>query len=355
MLVNVVDVPPLCNFILPAIVRTGPLAIAISTAGASPALAKRMAREIAEQFGEPYARLADLLPRSAAGRRTRCPPTRHARSSSSRSSAASRTRSSCSASGDEAGRARAHLRCPATALPSTRRKRLRRRRVPARARAAPPRTPLRRPRRARLGFALAAGRRRRSWCSARTAPARRRCCGCSAASCARTPARCVCWACELPRERWYLRGRVGWLGHEPLLYRELTARENLRFHARLHGARRSASRRSLAGGGHVPARRRAAARALAGHGPARRRRARGARRSGAAAARRAAREPRSCGDARARAADRPRVRPHPRDNQPRPAAGLAEADLVLGLRDGRPVLAARADAIEAEELAALYA
>ena len=40
MLVNVVDVPPLCNFILPAIVRTGPLAIAISTARASPALAE---------------------------------------------------------------------------------------------------------------------------------------------------------------------------------------------------------------------------------------------------------------------------------------------------------------------------
>jgi siroheme synthase-like protein len=61
MLVNVVDVPPLCNFILPAIVRQGPLAIAISTAGASPALAKRMKREIAEQYGEPYARLALLL------------------------------------------------------------------------------------------------------------------------------------------------------------------------------------------------------------------------------------------------------------------------------------------------------
>ena len=61
MLVNVVDVPPLCNFILPAIVRTGPLAIAISTAGASPALAKRMKREIAEQFGEPYADLAVIL------------------------------------------------------------------------------------------------------------------------------------------------------------------------------------------------------------------------------------------------------------------------------------------------------
>ena len=61
MLVNVVDVPPLCNFILPAIVRTGPLAVAISTAGASPALAKRMKREIGELFGEPYARLAILL------------------------------------------------------------------------------------------------------------------------------------------------------------------------------------------------------------------------------------------------------------------------------------------------------
>ena len=61
MLVNVVDVPPLCNFILPAIVRTGPLAIAISTAGASPALAKRMKREIAELFGEEYAELAVML------------------------------------------------------------------------------------------------------------------------------------------------------------------------------------------------------------------------------------------------------------------------------------------------------
>jgi precorrin-2 dehydrogenase / sirohydrochlorin ferrochelatase len=61
MLVNVVDVPPLCNFILPAIVRTGPLAIAISTSGASPALAKRLKREISQEFGEPYARLAMLL------------------------------------------------------------------------------------------------------------------------------------------------------------------------------------------------------------------------------------------------------------------------------------------------------
>ncbi len=61
MLVNVVDVPPLCNFILPAIVRTGPLAIAISTAGASPALAKRIRDQIAEEYGEPYAKLALML------------------------------------------------------------------------------------------------------------------------------------------------------------------------------------------------------------------------------------------------------------------------------------------------------
>jgi len=39
----------------------------------------------------------------------------------------------------------------------------------------------------------------------------------------------------LPEEAWAVRGRIGLVGHEPLLYRELTARENLRFHARLHG------------------------------------------------------------------------------------------------------------------------
>jgi heme exporter protein A len=39
---------------------------------------------------------------------------------------------------------------------------------------------------------------------------------------------------ELPREGWAVRGRIGLLGHEPLLYRDLSVRENLRFHARLH-------------------------------------------------------------------------------------------------------------------------
>jgi heme exporter protein A len=39
----------------------------------------------------------------------------------------------------------------------------------------------------------------------------------------------------LPDEDWAIRGRIGLLGHEPLLYRDLTGRENLRYHARLHG------------------------------------------------------------------------------------------------------------------------
>jgi heme exporter protein A len=39
---------------------------------------------------------------------------------------------------------------------------------------------------------------------------------------------------SLPDERWKLPGRVGYLGHEPLLYRELSGRENLTYHARLH-------------------------------------------------------------------------------------------------------------------------
>jgi ABC-type multidrug transport system ATPase subunit len=42
---------------------------------------------------------------------------------------------------------------------------------------------------------------------------------------------------ELPRRAWAVRGRIGLLGHEPLLYRDLSGRENLRYHARLHGVR----------------------------------------------------------------------------------------------------------------------
>jgi heme exporter protein A len=40
---------------------------------------------------------------------------------------------------------------------------------------------------------------------------------------------------KLPRRAWAVRGRLGFLAHEPLLYSDLSARENLRYHARLHG------------------------------------------------------------------------------------------------------------------------
>jgi heme exporter protein A len=40
---------------------------------------------------------------------------------------------------------------------------------------------------------------------------------------------------ELPNQAWAVRGHIGLLAHEPLLYRELSAHENLTFHARLHG------------------------------------------------------------------------------------------------------------------------
>src|SRR5437588_243863 len=62
MLVNVVDVPPLCNFILPAIVRTGPLAVAISTAGASAARATvRVSAETCEVVRTGNAPKGDVL------------------------------------------------------------------------------------------------------------------------------------------------------------------------------------------------------------------------------------------------------------------------------------------------------
>jgi heme exporter protein A len=52
--------------------------------------------------------------------------------------------------------------------------------------------------------------------------------------------------CSLPDEAWKLRGRIGFLGHEPLLYRDLSGRENLRFHARLHGLRGEAAETRIA-------------------------------------------------------------------------------------------------------------
>jgi len=54
VLCNVVDVPHLCDFFYPAVVRRGALQIAISTAGESPALAQRLRKELEVQFGPDY-------------------------------------------------------------------------------------------------------------------------------------------------------------------------------------------------------------------------------------------------------------------------------------------------------------
>jgi siroheme synthase-like protein len=61
MLCNVADVPELCNFILPAVHRQGPIAVAVSTGGASPALAKRLRSQIADLIGPEHADLAEEL------------------------------------------------------------------------------------------------------------------------------------------------------------------------------------------------------------------------------------------------------------------------------------------------------
>ncbi|MHC4503212.1 MAG: precorrin-2 dehydrogenase/sirohydrochlorin ferrochelatase family protein [Planctomycetota bacterium] len=63
VLVNVVDRPELCDFIVPSVVRRGLLSIAISTAGASPAWARRIRERLEKEFGEEYARLFDALAR----------------------------------------------------------------------------------------------------------------------------------------------------------------------------------------------------------------------------------------------------------------------------------------------------
>lgn len=61
VLCNVADVPHLCSFILPAIHRQDPLVIAVSTGGASPALAQRIRAEIAGRIGPEYATIARRL------------------------------------------------------------------------------------------------------------------------------------------------------------------------------------------------------------------------------------------------------------------------------------------------------
>jgi precorrin-2 dehydrogenase/sirohydrochlorin ferrochelatase len=61
LLVNAVDQPRDCNFIMPSIVRSGDLQLAISTGGKSPALAKRIRKELQALFGSEYGSFIELL------------------------------------------------------------------------------------------------------------------------------------------------------------------------------------------------------------------------------------------------------------------------------------------------------
>ncbi len=159
---------------------------------------------------------------------------------------------------------------------------------------------------------------------------------------------------SLPDDAWQVRGRVGLLGHEPLLYRELTPRENLRFHARLHrvepdrveellrtvgiDGRADEPLRTLSRG---IVQRVAVARAVL-HDPALL----------------LLDEPRANLDPAAielvdpligRSSERTRV-----ISSHDPTGGLAEADVVLGLRDGRPALLRAAADVDSDEIAELY-
>ena len=63
MLINAVDQPADCNFIVPSIINRGDLLIAISTSGKSPALAKRIREQLEAQFGNEYEVFLTLMSR----------------------------------------------------------------------------------------------------------------------------------------------------------------------------------------------------------------------------------------------------------------------------------------------------
>jgi heme exporter protein A len=159
---------------------------------------------------------------------------------------------------------------------------------------------------------------------------------------------------RLPDEAWAVRGRIGLLGHEPLLYRELSARENLRFHARLHGVSEERVEELL---GAVKMRERA--------GEPLRTLSRGMVQR-VAIARAVLHDPELL------LLDEPRANLDPAASElvepligassgrtrvissHDPGGGLREADLVLGLRDGRAVLLRGAAEVDPDEIAELY-
>lgn len=79
ILVNVADDPPAGNFHTPATVRRGDLLLAVSTGGSGPALAARVRAELAERYGDEYARLTNLLRRLRHGSARALPSDRRAR------------------------------------------------------------------------------------------------------------------------------------------------------------------------------------------------------------------------------------------------------------------------------------
>jgi heme exporter protein A len=156
---------------------------------------------------------------------------------------------------------------------------------------------------------------------------------------------------DLPGEAWAVRGRIGFLGHEPLLYRELTGRENLHFQARLFGVgeervaellerlklerRADEPVRTLSRG---TVQRLAVARAVL-HDPELL----------------LLDEPRANLDPAASDLVEPLLAGRTRViSSHDPAGGLAEADLALGLRAGRPELLAPAEQVSVSDIGALY-
>ncbi len=58
---NIADVPDLCTFIVPAVITQGDLMIAVSTGGASPALARRIREELEKSYGPEYGKMTRVL------------------------------------------------------------------------------------------------------------------------------------------------------------------------------------------------------------------------------------------------------------------------------------------------------
>jgi heme exporter protein A len=158
----------------------------------------------------------------------------------------------------------------------------------------------------------------------------------------------------LPKRAFAVRGRLGFLAHEPLLYRDLTGRENLRYHARLHGVE-SARVDEVLGAIEMEARADEPVRSLS-RGMVQR----------LAICRTVLHEPQLL------LLDEPRANLDPsasdlvepligrESGRTRvltshdPQGAIAEADFVLALRDGRTAFAGAADAVDESMLKGLY-